>query len=399
MNKIAKLFLYGYIIAKPYYLFNSGSLQISDLFLVIAFILLLFSMRQNREQIKRIISENNELIVFIFFTFIINTIHCLLFPDNRFILSTLYYIFDLIAIIAFTCVINEEKFRNTTAKLLIINLLIQVVLYVAGAGRFWHTTNRYTGTFNDPNQLGYYVLLSLSYIILFVRTLDMRISNAIIAICFMLSAYLIFLSQSTAMILGLGSLAILIIGQNIGNIKTHLRKNITRIIIIVIFAVPLLLLMSLIININPQTQRLITSKTNDVLVRINQKIDKTSQSSSESNNIFEDRALDYIYLYPEKIIYGAGEGGETNYDKVNHYTEIHSTLPALLFYYGIIPFIFVIKWIVKKIKSLNKTEIVIYIALLIESFFLANQRQALFWVIIAIAPYISMLIRNKEAEK
>ena len=88
------------------------------------------------------------------------------------------------------------------------------------------------------------------------------------------------------------------------------------------------------------------------------------------------------------------EGGEDRFEKVFHKTEIHSTFPAILFYYGLIPTYILIRWIYENIKKIRGQQFIIYIALLAESFTLANQRQALFWIIIVLATFL-----NKETIK
>ena len=388
MSSIERVLIYIYLLLRPYYFFNSGTLQISDYFLILAFLALIIRSKRQKANTKRIIKENIYLLVFIFFTLIINTIGFLTSPDTRFLLSTAYYLFGFCAVMLFSSNIKNAKFRNTIFKILVLNLFLQLSIYILSLGRYWHNSNRYMGTFNDPNQFGYYILLSFAYI--YIINLSLKQKKLKIIVPYLISAFLILISQSTAMMIGFIAVTILLIIQNIKIIATNLKKIAKYIAVIIILIIPIIVICKAVIANNEALQ----TNIDNAMQRIEQKTDKINVNSSNKRNIFEDRALDYIYYYPEKLLYGAGEGAETEYDLVDHQTEIHSTYPALLFYYGIIPFIILMKWMYKKLKHLNGYLVAIYASLLLESFFLANQRQALFWVFIAIAPYINAIIKD-----
>lgn len=57
-----------------------------------------------------------------------------------------------------------------------------------------------------------------------------------------------------------------------------------------------------------------------------------------SNSIIADRQLDKLLLYPEKMLYGAGQGAFERFTRASGTNEVHSTLPGILFYYGAVPF-------------------------------------------------------------
>ena len=92
---------------------------------------------------------------------------------------------------------------------------------------------------------------------------------------------------------------------------------------------------------------------------------------------------EYAYplnFYPYYCLFGAGEGYYERFTKSAHLSEIHATLPSILFYYGLFPFIILLCWLINKYKRFNfKTKIPL-LSMLIESFFLLNQRQTLFWI-------------------
>lgn len=106
-----------------------------------------------------------------------------------------------------------------------------------------------------------------------------------------------------------------------------------------------------------------------------------------SNSIIADRRLDKLLLYPEKMLYGAGQGAFERFTRASGTNEVHSTLPGILFYYGAVPFSILVLWIVSSYKGgrLRWDIWLEYGAFFIESCLLANQRQPLFWMVIMLA--------------
>ena len=96
-------------------------------------------------------------------------------------------------------------------------------------------------------------------------------------------------------------------------------------------------------------------------------------------DILRERAAEKILNYPEYFIYGAGEGNYERYypEPVN---EIHSSFVNLFFSYGIIPFTILMAWFKKRLKGLNVVSWICFISIMVETTFLVNYRQALFWI-------------------
>ena len=122
--------------------------------------------------------------------------------------------------------------------------------------------------------------------------------------------------------------------------------------------------------------------------------DKFNRISSKNTNdhlwsVWQERGYDKLWIYPQYMLYGSGEGEYDRFILSAHSNEIHATLPSILFYYGIIPFLIILKWFYKKLKRVPFNLLIVYLALLMESFTLLNQRQALFWTIFMMAPQLS----------
>lgn len=376
--KIVEFMLYLYLLLRPYYIFKSGSIQISDYFVVIAFIFYLLANSKNKLKINKSTKENKHMLLFVLMTFVINSIYYIYYIKFKFILSSLYLLFDLLCVLMFSSCISNNSFIVTINKIFKVNLIIQVLLYFMNFGKFYDNT-RYMATFNDPNQFAYYILLSFGYIYI---TDNIMNNNKHQLLFFILSFYLIYLSASTGMMLALVVFILLKILNNIKNISSFIKSNRNKIIITLLFILPLLLCCTIIINNSSIMSKINIFENSSIMTRIANKLNRTSFNNDDKTmNIWQERGYDKLLLYPQYLLYGSGEGEYTRFNKSAHTNEIHATLPSILFYYGTIPFLLILIWFYKKLKSIPFDVRLLYIALLIESFTLLNQRQALFWCI------------------
>lgn len=323
-------------------------------------------------------------IVFCLAVFTINIIYFLLIGKFKFILSILYFVFNLIAIIVFSFVLENKKFVMKMRSILKVNLLIQIIIYILGMGKYYGA-ERYMGTFNDPNQYSYFVLLSLTFIYIINDKLEINTKDYPITI---IAILLIIFSASTGMLLGL---IILLLVKFLYEVNTkQIYKYIT---IILFFFIGIFLIFSDHIIYNT------LEKYNDnfLIMRINDKLNRINNDSTVPT-LLQERGYDKIIKNPQYILYGAGEGA---YERFNGYCdiEIHATFPSLLFYYGIGPFFILVAWIYKKIKDNKIKNILFLVPLFIESFTLLNQRQALFWIIILFCDYYKEDKKNESIEE
>lgn len=375
-----------YILTKPFYLWNSGLPQISDIVLAIAFFMILFKVPKG--EIGRTIKDNKYFFFFLIFVVVINIFYSIIYLDSNFLLHGLYYVFDAIGIITFVlCIKNNDGFERTLNNSLKLSLTIQLLIFLLGVGRYYGVT-RYMGTFNDPNQFAYYCFLSFGFIFLISRKEKKKTD----LLFFALALFLIFESSSTGMLVGMSVFVILYI---IPAIKIAIR-NIKRYMIQFIFMV--ILLIGGGIAVANLSNNFAFISNNPVVARIEQKFSR--MEGNDDIDLWQERGYDRIYFYPHYVLFGAGEGGYWRFEKAYHQYEMHATFPSLLFCYGFMPTCFVIIWICKKLKRQEFLNLSIYLALLLESFTLINSRQVLFWVIFALAPFFTVgqkqLLGNKN---
>ena len=388
---LINLCIYAYIFFKPFYLFSSGGIQISEIFIVIAFLLTLVEKIPKDGVTKKMLKDLKILFIFILCVIIINFIYFDIYQNIEFLISTVQYILIFMGIYVFANKISDKKVLKNIYKITKINLIIQLLIYLTGMGRAYDAF-RYMGTFNDPNQFGYFIVLSAAFLYVIEDVLKIR-KRAVVM--YLISLILIFASASTGMLMAMTILFVLHIIRRIKSIIKWISKNLGKIFVtaICIMAVVLVIvsnvdLKNLVIETLEQSIQNMT-----IAERLQGKIDKAESSNS---SLIEERGIDKLIKYPQYLIYGSGQGYFDRFTKAAFQIEVHSTLPGIWLYYGIIPLIILLIWIYESIKKVRLKYMIPYIALLIESFTLYNQRQLLLWIIIIMA---NLLREEKEEEK
>lgn len=388
---LINLCIYAYIFFKPFYLFSSGGIQISEIFIVIAFLLTLVEKIPKDGVTKKMLKDLKILFIFILCVIIINFIYFDIYQNIEFLISTVQYILIFMGIYVFANKISDKKVLKNIYKITKINLIIQLLIYLTGMGRAYDAF-RYMGTFNDPNQFGYFIVLSAAFLYVIEDVLKIR-KRAVVM--YLISLILIFASASTGMLMAMTILFVLHIIRRIKSIIKWISKNLGKIFVtaICIMAVVLVIvsnvdLKNLVIETLEQSIQNMT-----IAERLQGKIDKAESSNS---SLIEERGIDKLIKYPQYLIYGSGQGYFDRFTKAAFQIEVHSTLPGIWLYYGIVPLIILLIWIYESIKKVRLKYMIPYIALLIESFTLYNQRQLLLWIIIIMA---NLLREEKEEEK
>lgn len=370
---IAHVLFLLFWITKPFYLKASGTMQISDGIFVLSFFAWII---QNK---WRVIIDKKDFyfIGFVGCVFIINGVYYLLHQQRGFLMSSAYYLYNLMVIL----VVRDFKSNRTFLKALLIasciNLLVQLIVLVLGKGSYVLAKLRFMGTFNDPNQFSFSMFTAFLIIYTLATYLkDREDSNGqtIMFLSFILSFFFIFQGSSTGMLLGIVSFTLLAALVFIWGSNTPGRVVIRFIALIFI----MLIILSLVIpgGLSPDISEL--ESDNFLMKRLEAKL-----SDIESGGLGAaagNRGIDKVFNNLKNIFFGAGEGYFERYPESPF--EIHSTFISILFSYGILPFLILIKWIWDNVKNTNKALIPVFIALLIESFTLAHQRQPVFWILI-----------------
>lgn len=355
MNKI----FYVYWLLMPFYIFPSGQMQIAHMVLSVGFVLFFFSkIAKNKSLITQI---DTKLFLFVMCVFLINILYFLFIRQVWFLLSSMFYLFNLFLVVIFRSLSGDMKFIKTLFYLCRLNLFVQMFIYIIGLGGDFG--GRHIGTLNDPNQFAFFVFST--FLIMYVVSISKKFSVKLRVFDYAITIFLIVMSASVGVFLGVATLVIAIILINVPK----------RLMIPTIAAIATCIaLVFLIFDIHPD----------DIFL-----LDRLDQRVFDNTLVgfFEDRALERVYQYPQFLLFGSGEGAHGRFTPTG--AEMHSTLLSIFFYYGIIPFLILIFWLKSNLRNMDKRYLPVILAILIESFVLLNQRQPFIWVIVVLIHSLS----------
>ena len=360
---------------KQFYMLPSGMPQIGD-FLILGSVLLYVITGGSLTCEK----EDKYLKIFIIFVFIINGAYFAFNNSTTFLISTFYYFFNYLIVLLIQKLIKIEGFAQQLERVLEIDILVQLVVFLLGRGRF-HSGVRYMGTFNDPNQYSFFIFGAMLLITLLKHG---RGKNREVLLWYMISLFLIFQASSTGMLLGF---LVFIILYVLFSTKTLNGGD-----FLMIIAAGLIILIGLAI-VHGDVSLPSSISESYMMQRVEQKLDDFSGGSSE---VLRDRQWTKVVEYPLYTLIGAGEGA---FDRFGNKSEIHSSVLGPLWYYGFIPFSIWVRWCIEKMKKVDIRALCIYGALIVESFTLVNNRQPFFWMIYALAGFSLLQRRNVEIER
>lgn len=344
-----------YFLLKPFYIFDSGTLQPGDFFLVLSFAFLVY---ENKKGLRH---EDQIFVAFLICVFTINFIYFFIYHGSEFLKSCLYYVFNFIVILCFRNFMYNRKWLDALGIVCKLNLLIQLGIFLIHKGNYWEGTYRYMGTYTDPNQMGFAVISTLS--ILFLLKDKWKYLFVLIA------AVLVVLTSSGGMLITLCMLvaldSVLMLKRAMDN--GGISYTLLFIIILGIGAVIMLFMLD-IIHIDWDHFRI---------------SDKLNGNKSVLQSFINDRALNVTQEHPEYFLFGYGEG--FSFPRYGHSEELHSTWISLCYYYGVLPFCILLAWIYSNVRHIKLEVAPVYCAVFFEAFTLANHRQASFWMIILLA--------------
>lgn len=384
---MTNILLLLFILIRPFYVRASGQVQPADGFLMLYFFCTVYR-DFKAEVLVPNIKKNKLFYIFLVFAIMINAFYHKVVPDPRFLFSSLYLIYMGVVVYSYDSGINKgliDKIRY----ILYGNLMIQFLIYSSGLGRLYYElweegATRYMGTFTDPNQFGFYIFIVLLFAYL---TKHEKADTYLFSITSVMGIFLVIQSKSLAAFLGLAVLYTLALLRFIGE-KFRVNKVILCVMLI-------LTTTGVVYYFIPTSDFRIEDVEYNTVNRIRYKIYNVIYADG-IKDILRERAAEKIINYPEYFIYGAGEGNYERYypEPVN---EIHSSFINLFFSYGLIPFAILMGWFKKRLKGLNAVSLVCFITILIESMFLVNYRQALFWVLWITLFYLNEPQKNADS--
>ncbi|GHC58347.1 O-antigen ligase family protein [Ulvibacter litoralis] len=373
MNKLL-LFIVGlFLILYPFYIFDSGVPQPAHYLALIGIVILPFT-KGFRSLFKEKVVRY--LLWFILLVILINTSYFFVhFKEDGFmspfLIHTAYYIYNFGFFLLILHVLRKEdysKVNNTIVLFLLLSLVLQFILAVVGVNKVtqYIVTERMVIFFNNPNQLGYYVLLVVS--LFAIVPSKFRSNKCIVLGVIIASISLGVFSSSRIVLLGLFLLT--------GILMYQLGIQVKYWIVIGLVGV-------LIASIMYKTEY-VQKKIELIEIR-NHRQDTTGVSE------FQIRGYDRIVLHPNYLLVGAGEG---KYDRFSSYQkgELHSGFGTILFAYGIIGLVLFLVFFFSAIKFNFFYNLLLLSPILIYNFVHQGIRNPLFWALLAVI----FLINNKQ---
>jgi hypothetical protein len=355
-----------YFILSPFYLWQSGTPQIADFVLILS----IFTFMMSNKQFVGIKKHKKMLIIIMFFSLWVVTVNMTwsIFLQNhfRFLTTSMFYLYNSLVLV-FTIVL-VHKFQDILIKKIFYavfaSLFVQFGLFMLN-GNF-NQIGRISGMFNNPNQLGYFGLLSFAILLFINRRIKVSILYMVLSMIF--SFVLVLSSLSNGAIL---SWVVLFISFMILELKNFSMKY--RFIFLCFLLSITLMSFYLLSNEGLINQRFVT-KFFITLSETNEKIEYS----------FYQRGYYRILEHPEFLLFGSGEGV---YERFTLRREFHSTLGNIQLSYGIVGFILFLLILIKSLKSDKFRSWYLIFAILMYGYSHNGIRNTFFWILLALIYY------------
>lgn len=375
----AVLFFLLFIFLKQFYLFPSGGMEAADVCLFASFFMLLCDcMRRRPERLLQLKTESL-FYVFLASVLMINAYYGIRLGRGEFFKYTCFWIFNACAIWSF-CYLTEyggKAFLTGINRVVKVNIGVQLLIYLSGHGRifreYWGAI-RYQGTFNDPNQLAFFLFMMILLLYLY----RCRFGDRSFPVFYVLVLPVIAASKSTGILLGFFVFTILAVLYELYQIGC--KKGVSVKVWILGICMGVLIFGLFLWWIWPAADFDVKTVDYNMLTRIQEKIWKVAHGGLLG--LFLDRGMEKLVLYPQYLLYGAGEGGFDRFTLASQVNEIHCCLFSVMFCYGLIPTSCLLVWLGRKLRRIDAAMTSAVIGLLAESFFLVNYRQPMFWMIL-----------------
>lgn len=363
---IIKGLTFLFFILTPFYIFPSGSPQVGDYLFIVALGLMITRVGMVITADKNILSYLTSLTLFVVYVVLVNLVWSLILNQslNR---NSMFYIFNYL--ISLFIVLFYSKYRSNIYTIvyygILYSLLLQTLLALVMEGV---RAGRNLVFFNNPNQLGYYALLSICIMIFtYQKQQEIGENNYLFFIGLLCGLFLVLISLSKAAIASTGF--ILLYYAIIKN--KHLYKRRKNLTLIVIFTSVLCLLF-----ITTDILDIITD--NNVYIGLERRIFGQALGSEDSIAI---RGYSRMLNHYDYLLFGQGEGAYWRFDTPN---EFHSTLGNVVFSYGFMGFIFFIGIIYFAFKNKKWNELYLFIGLMLYGLTHNGIRNSLLWIFISL---------------
>jgi hypothetical protein len=256
--------------------------------------------------------------LFVGYTALVNLLWYTQYQSDRFWLTALYYAFDFGALMVVVSLVRALGERFITATR--IAIAVAIVLEIVALSVLPRSSIRSVGTFNNPNQLGYWGLMIGCCWLVLKR--DEKLS-AIDILVLSAAGYVSAESLSKAATLAFTLVFLM------GIVFQRLTRSAKLMLLVMVFVGTSTVLL------DPRSVERFFEV--DIVKRVDNRLGSIGQQGDDS---LDGRGYDRIWRHPEHLVFGAGEGALHRFTNEvwEKDKEMHSTLGTVLFSYGVIGF-------------------------------------------------------------
>jgi hypothetical protein len=375
--------MFSAVVLSPFYFYASGLPQPGHVLMLVASITLI---ALNAQQCIALVKRNKAGLLFVILLLFINVVYAFFYQDMSFIMSSVHWLYGFLLLLALMSIARDQKIELWATRFILFKLILVVLLYFLGLGGYEYWP-RYNYFFNGPNQLAYFVICLL---LVFVAATRAKWSSSFYVAC-TLSIFIVISTGGRSAYFALLPLMVLLLWL-------ARRQPLHGLFLLVLpFAVNLVFQslclplykpgqhgreLSACSQIGHSNSISVSSFTNDRIVTL--MAEKKQELDKGSIVLQQLKARGYMrgIEYPEYLFYGAGQGRDERFGNVDgHIYEIHSSLQAVWFYYGIFGLIlFVIfTWRI----FYEKANLFFLTPLFVYGFFTFGLRSPYFWLALA----------------
>ncbi len=367
LDKVIFFLYVMYFVLRPFYFWSSGLPQIADLVLLLIFAL--YSVRSNLK--FRLAHKTNLFILsgFVFVSYVtcVNLVGMTIMNSPAILAQSFFYLFNFLAALMTVLIYGHYKgdLLKLTNKALVLSVFIQIGLFFVTGG---FTGARSTISFNNPNQLGRYALMTACF--------QIHLSGKVPI-------------SSTSLVLGLGSCAILVIvSLSVGAIVSYFVLVGLSLLISLVksqgkrqVAAFVICLFLVVVFICIETLSIYEIKGESTVM---ESLANRAQAAQEkARRMVTERGYDRIVRYPEYLVFGAAEGEYAS--RFGETKELHSTLGNILVSYGIIGLFLFSTFVYLALKNDNfKSWHIVFAVVLIYGLVHNGIRDTMLWIFLAL---------------
>lgn len=334
------------LILFPFYLFPSGGPQVSDVVMaVLVLLVFLGASVPMPPEVRAVVSAFGW---FVGYTALVNIALAIVFQTMRPVEFTLFYVYDVsvFAVVFSLWHRGGDHFLRMTWVGVFVALILQVAMLKLASGGA-----RASGTFNNPNQLGYFALLSGT--ILSVLARRVRVGALLRMMAYAACMYVAVLSLSKA---AMGGIVLLVLIDG-GRGRSLALLGLALLAGLLLFAGDM------------------RTVVHDLVVRVGHLQPDDSPAM---------RGYDRIVLNPQYLVFGAGEGYYHHFKSALAGKEMHSSLGTVLFSYGIPGSIFFSAGLARVFKGAGVRYGMYLVPVLVYGLTHQGLRFSLLWIMMAL---------------